>query len=111
MSTTQTITNIIYDIFTAVVSLLDVITDIWVMIEFYNERRMSFFYTSLIILIIAQFAYAIAFWWRFSDSYKSVYSASFGFCCLLPFSPILSFAFYFTGDENSFLFDCLKTFF
>ena len=54
---TQRIINTIYDIFTAVVSVLDVITDIMVLVEFYILGRMEFFYASLTILIVAQIAY------------------------------------------------------
>ena len=86
---TQRVINILYDIFTAVISLLDVITDLMVLVEFYILGRMEFFYASLIILIVAQIAYCIAFWFKFEGSYDSFYGAVAAFCCLLPFAPIL----------------------
>eukprot|EP01083_Nonionella_stella_P194374 716934_1 len=104
---TQKILEIAYDIFTVVVSLLDVITDILVLIHFYSSGRMTFFYISLTILIIAQLAYTIAFWWKFANahSYSGGSTALFACCCLLPLSPVLSYAFYFTSDESSSLFE------
>eukprot|EP01083_Nonionella_stella_P272207 922883_1 len=103
---TQKILEITYDIFTVVVSLLDVITDILVLIHFYTSGRMIFFYISLTILIVAQLAYSMAFWWKFEEtgSYGGPGSALFACCCLLPLSPVLSYAFYFTSDESSPLF-------
>eukprot|EP01083_Nonionella_stella_P022666 62684_1 len=98
--------EIAYDIFTVVVSLLDVITDIMVLIQFYSSGRMTFFYISLTILIVAQFAYTMAFWWKFADAgtYNEPGNALFACCCLLPLSPLLAYAFYFTSDESSPLF-------
>ena len=101
----------IYDIFTAIVSLLDVITDIIVLVEFYVLGRMAFFYTSLSILIIAQFAYCIVFWWKFRKSFSTYALGSLGFCCMLPFAPILSFAFFFTENDNTRLSQCLHGFY
>eukprot|EP01084_Bolivina_argentea_P064368 117404_1 len=99
--TTAKILAYVYDIFTAIVSLLDVITDIIVLVEFYILGRMPFFYASLTILIIAQLAYCIAFWWKFKKSFDSYAIGSIGFCCMLPFAPILSFAFFFTENDNT----------
>ena len=97
----------IYDIFSALVSLLDVITDIMVLVEFYILGRMAFFYTSLMILIVTQFAYCIIFWCKFRKSFPSCALSSIGFCCMLPFAPILLFAFFFTGNDNARLSKCL----
>ena len=108
---TQQVINTIYDIFTAIISLLDVITDLMVLVEFYVLSRMEFFYASLIILIVAQIAYCIAFWFKFESSYDSFGGAVAAFCCLLPFAPILSFAFFFTADSNSCLSVCLSDFY
>eukprot|EP01083_Nonionella_stella_P272206 922880_1 len=104
--TTQKILEIAYDIFTVVVSLLDVITDVLVLIHFHSSGRMVFFYISLTILIIAQLAYTMAFWFKFANAggYEDGVNALFACCCLLPLSPVLAYAFYFTSDESSALF-------
>ena len=97
----------IYDIFSALVSLLDVITDIMILVEFYSLRRMAFFYTSLTILIVAQFVYCIVFWWKFRKSFPTCALSSIGFCCMLPFAPILTFLFFFTENDDTRLSKCL----
>eukprot|EP01084_Bolivina_argentea_P064369 117405_1 len=91
--TTAKILAYVYDIFTAIVSLLDVITDIIVLVEFYILGRMPFFYASLTILIIAQLAYCIAFWCKLKKSIDSYVIAGIG--------QILSFAFFFTENDNT----------
>ena len=53
--------NLIYDILTILISIADVTTDIIVLIGFYNSDRMTFFTISLIILILAQCSYSMAF--------------------------------------------------
>ena len=89
-----------YDIFSIVISILDVITDIIVLVEYYIEDKMAFFYASLAVLILAQLAYTMAFWWKFVNSFRSAGSALMYCCCLLPFAPILSFAFFFTSNKE-----------
>ena len=106
MATAKALASV-YDIFTALVSLLDVITDIMVLVEFYILGRMAFFYASLTILIVAQFAYCIVFWWKFRRSFSTYALGSLGFCCMIPFAPILSFAFFFTEHDDTRLFKCL----
>ena len=106
MATAKALASV-YDIFTALISLLDVITDIMVLVEFFILERMAFFYASLTILIVAQFAYCIVFWWKFKKSFSTYALASLGFCCMLPFAPILSFAFFFTENDNTRLSKCL----
>eukprot|EP01083_Nonionella_stella_P136716 416171_1 len=106
--TTARILAYVYDIFTAIVSLLDVITDIIVLVEFYIMGRMAFFYASLTILIIAQLAYCIAFWYKFRKAFATYCLGSIGFCCLLPFAPILSFAFFFTDNRDTRLYQLLE---
>ena len=101
--------NILYDIFTAIISILDVVTDILVTMDFFFKGRTEFGIASLVILGVAQVAYAIAFWFKFDSSFESFGGAVAAFCCLLPFSPILSFAFYFTASEDTALYQCLSS--
>ena len=55
-----------YDILTIFISIADVVTDIIVLIDFYNKERMVFFCISLAILILAQCSYSWAFTMKFS---------------------------------------------
>ena len=94
--------NILYDIITILISIADISTDVIVLISFYIEGRTTLFVISLIILIMAQLCYAVAFIWRyevFDDS--NIWVIIFVFCCLLPIGWIVSFIFYFTDDEDS----------
>eukprot|EP01084_Bolivina_argentea_P087745 158475_1 len=54
-----------YDILTILISIADVTTDILVLISFYYENKMIFFYISLAILIVAQLGYLIMFFLSF----------------------------------------------
>ena len=55
-----------YDVLTIFISIADVVTDVIVLIDFYNKDRMAFFIISIIILILAQCSYSIAFGARFN---------------------------------------------
>ena len=57
----QKVCNVGYDLLTILVSIADVVTDVIVLIDFYNKDRMIFFGISLAILILAQCAYTMAF--------------------------------------------------
>ena len=57
--------DIAYDMLTIFISIADVATDIWVAIDFYYEERLTFFWISVIILILAQCSYSIAFALRY----------------------------------------------
>eukprot|EP01084_Bolivina_argentea_P172757 299223_1 len=103
--------SILYDILTAIVSILDFITDLLVLLQYRNEGKMSFFYASLIILIIAQLSYSMAFWFRFNSSFDSVAVVLIVFCCTLLISPALSFVFYMVGNDDSRLYQYLDRLF
>eukprot|EP01083_Nonionella_stella_P011131 31646_1 len=49
-----------YDIFSPLIFVLDVLTDLIVMARFYEQDRMGFFYASLSIIIVTNFIYCIA---------------------------------------------------
>eukprot|EP01084_Bolivina_argentea_P109398 195553_1 len=53
--------NIFYDTLTIFISIADVTTDIIVLISYYTANRMTFFWISFTILIIAQIVYLVAF--------------------------------------------------
>ena len=93
--------SIAYDIFTIFISIADVLTDIIVLVNFYDEERWTFFALSLSILILAQCSYSIAFAFRFDtiDDW-SLPAAFMAFCCCLPFGSFVAFCIYFASDET-----------
>ena len=100
--------NILYDMVTIIISIADISTDIIVLISFYIDGRTTFFVISLIILIISQLCYAVAFIWRYDIHHDdNIFVIVLIFCCILPIGWIVSFMFYFTDDKNSF---CSKQF-
>eukprot|EP01083_Nonionella_stella_P027960 76998_1 len=103
--------SLIYDAFTASVSLLDFITDVMVLFQYYNQERMTFFYISLSILIVAQLSYSTAFWFRFNNSFHTVWAVMLVFLCTLLIAPILSFVFYLIGNDDSKLYKDLARLF
>ena len=86
---TKSCCNLSYDLLTILISFADVTTDIIVLIDFYQKDRMIFFGISLAILILAQFAYSIAFGIDFEilveDSDWKWYYKLMAFFCMLPF--------------------------
>jgi len=88
-----------YDTLTACISLLDVATDIIVLLQFYNNGRMMFFWASLIILIIAQLSSILAFWGRHHRRNSPLLSVLL-FFLLIPFAPFLSCLFYIVADAQ-----------
>ena len=48
---------LVYDLFAAIVSVSDVITDVMILAQFYEKERYGFFWGSVIILCIAQCSY------------------------------------------------------
>ena len=92
--------NVIYDILTIVISIADIVTDVIVLVSFYNDGRTAFFAISLVILIIAQMCYAVLFIWRYKPRVGDC-GVILLFIALLPFGTIVSFLVYFTDDTES----------
>ncbi len=53
--------NNFYDILTIFISIADVTTDLMVLVSFYSSNRMTFFWISFSILLVAQIGYLIVF--------------------------------------------------
>eukprot|EP01084_Bolivina_argentea_P147435 257952_1 len=92
--------SISYDILTIIVSIADVTTDVIVLIDFYDKERMTFFIISLVVLIMAQCSYSIAFAIRF----KTVDELGFclaccWFCFILPFGSLVAFCIYLADED------------
>ena len=91
--------NHLYDIFAATISILDLLTDLWVMINFYNDGHTHFFTASLCIVLFAQVAYVATFIYRFSG--EGGFLPNFlMFFVLFLISPFLSFVFMLTTNDD-----------
>ena len=60
-------THCIYDSIAIILSLTDQATDIYILYQFYQLNRLTFFYIGLTILLIAQLCFLILFSVRFID--------------------------------------------
>ena len=89
-----------FDIISAMVSLLDLTTDIIIMITWYNLGRMVFFWISVGILICAQFSYISIFYFN-HGTFEHLWRSFISLIFTLPFSPFLSFIFYLVADQDS----------
>jgi len=97
--------DILHDIWTVSSSFIDIITDILVTYEFYQNGHMVFFYLSMIIFMVAQFSYA----WIFAETWgkhASPLRIIFIFIIILPFAQLIPI---FTWLE-SFHFDIIDKF-
>ena len=93
--------NILYDVVTACISVADVTTDVWVAYRFYISGKMTFFWISTIVMILAQIAYTIAFILRFGSSSLGMKKTAFIFFCALPLAPVMSFIFYWASRPDN----------
>ena len=100
LSCVSTILTNSYDLITILISIADVSTDIWVIYKFKNENRNTFFIIALVVMILAQLSYAIAFMMRFNvKAHGRPYSILLRrrlclFLMILPLTPVISFIFY-----------------
>ena len=99
--------NHLYDIFAATISILDLLTDLWVMINFYNGGHMHFFTASLCIVLFAQVAYVATFIAKFSEE-EGFLPNFIMFLMLFMISPFLSFVFMLTTKRDAPLAKFLK---
>eukprot|EP01083_Nonionella_stella_P066302 174457_1 len=101
MSTdTYKLVGLVFDVIAAIVSLLDFTTDLIILITWYYQDRMIFFYISLSILILAQLSYVIIFYYN-HGTWDPLCHSFLSVLCTLPFTPILSFIFYFVAHKDS----------
>ena len=91
---------LIYDILGQIISILDVVTDIIVCIQYYQNDRMVFFGISITILILALIAYDTLFMIQYNgeDTYVKIFAL---FLVILPFSPLIPFVLYLSTDPES----------
>ena len=93
--------NEFYDVINIIITVLDLITDILVMIEFYNAGRMAFFILALIFVLVANICYTMAFIIKFADSSRAPNPCVL-FCCLLPISPFMPYILYCASLPDNF---------
>ena len=85
--------NIIYDIIAGIISIADILTDIMVLIYYFNNDQLTFFWISMIIIIMAQLSYVLVFILRYHLGDDDGVQVCFWLFVLLPISPFLSFIF------------------
>ena len=104
--------NYSYDVLTILISIADVTTDIWVIYNYKIQNRNTFFIISLIIMILAQLSYSVAFAVRFlSDAWESMCKKlTIYFLLVLPLSPIMSFIFFILSFEGNWITRLFKWF-
>ena len=97
-----------YDILTILISVADVTTDVWVIYNFKIAKRNTFFIIALIVMLFAQFSYAMAFMLRFKVTTIKKSSCRYRltvFLLILPLTPFMSFIFYWCTEfpQNCFI--------
>ena len=92
--------DFLYDVTTLSLSIMDVVTDLLIANQFYQNDQMVFFWICISIFIIASISYSVLFITIFASSWED--SSKFAlFICLLPFSqlvPIIIWVFSFEFD-------------
>ena len=75
--------NRFYDGLTIFISIADVTTDIMVLLSYYENNRMTLFYISLVILLLAQFGYVMVFIFTFEieDFLNKLQETLICICC------------------------------
>ena len=104
--TNYEVIGVVFDILAALISLLDLITDVGIMVTWYNQSRLAFFWISFTILILAQISYIIVFYLYhgiFPTSRNSMIHSIISVIFTLPFAPVLSFIFYLVFEQDSFM--------
>eukprot|EP01084_Bolivina_argentea_P291783 501516_1 len=79
-----------------VLTLLDIVTDVVMLVLWYNEDRMIFFGISISILIVAQMSYVLLL--NLIHNFDNILSPNIIYT--LPFAPILPFMFYFLAEDS-----------
>jgi len=111
MSVLKQTLNVAYDILTAMISLADVTTDVWVAYRFYTTGKFAFFWVSTVVMILAQLAYTVAFTLRFAESSNiRIRKKICVFFCVLPLAPVMSFIFYWASRPDNCISKILRYF-
>lgn len=98
--------GVTFDIFSGIISLLDLSTDLIILVQWYNQDRMVFFWISCCILFMAQCSY-LGLFHNFHGLRRSIskdttlWRVIVSFLFTIPFAPILSFIFHFVSEEDA----------
>jgi len=84
----------LHDIFTVGSSLVDIVTDILVTIDFYHKQHYIFFWISSVIFVVAQLAYSFLFTATWARE-RSNLLQTIVFFCALPFGQLIPVFAYF----------------
>ena len=90
-----------FDVLSIVISLLDLSTDIYILIQWNLDENMEFFWIGLSVLILAQMSYVIMFY--ISHEPRGACEFIITLLCTCWCIPIYSILFYFASDEHSIL--------
>lgn len=89
----------IWEAIVVVLSVVDIVTDVLVTIQFYQDDRLEYFYISLAIFILAQCSYALLFAVSFVDSDDKDWRLSHSVVCFFAVFPIAQLVPFFTWLE------------
>merc|ERR1740123_984429 len=78
-----------YDFSAAIISIIDVITDILVTYEFWKLGRKVYFGIAVSIFILAQFCYASLFTIAYGENLRRDRSRALCFMCIFPIAQIV----------------------
>ena len=85
----QKLGDYLYDFSAAIISVIDVITDILVTYEFWILGRKEFFGIAVAIFILAQFCYALLFTLAYGEELRRDRSKALCFMCIFPIAQIV----------------------
>lgn len=98
----------LYDIFTVVLFTGDVVLDILITVEFYNNGESTFFWGSVVIFAVAQIAYCVLFMHVFIGDDRGMVALFVTFVMLLPFAQLVPFIMYLSSFDCRVLDNVLK---
>ena len=97
----QTTLELAFDILSGLISLVDLTTDVIILLSWYFQGRMTFFWVSASILFMAQCSYLALFYSCHGNTRLSALRQCVSFVCTVPFAPVLSFVFHFVSYRDS----------
>jgi len=100
--------DVFHDAFTVTFSLVDIMTDVLVCIEFYQNEHMIFFWCSIAIFCIAQLSYAFLFVGTWAADHRNT-SKVFIFTAVLPFGQLIPVFIWLESFRIPWIDKCLTT--
>ncbi|ETO14579.1 hypothetical protein RFI_22787 [Reticulomyxa filosa] len=100
IKTKNTLWDKTYDVTSIVINIANFAIDLYILIEFYEKKRLIFYYLSLTITLTAQLAYCVIFLRRYCMSLNTIRRIKW-FIGILPFSWMIPFVFYLAANRRS----------